>query len=79
MHERKESVERVILREAKRNKGIITASEVALEANISMEDAKKALNILVDKGFAEMRVRQSGVIVYTLPELMDGDSPLEDF
>jgi hypothetical protein len=26
-----------------------------------------------------MRVRQSGVIVYTLPELMDGDSPLEDF
>jgi TM2 domain-containing membrane protein YozV/predicted transcriptional regulator len=75
----KESVERVILRTAKQNKGIITASEVALEANISMEEAKKALDILVNKGFAEIRVRQSGTIVYTLPELMDSDSPLEDF
>jgi predicted transcriptional regulator len=79
VHERKESVERVILRIAKRNKGIVTASEAALEANIPIADAKKALDILVDKGFAEIRVRQSGVIVYTLPELMDGDSPLEDF
>jgi DNA-binding GntR family transcriptional regulator len=52
---------------------------VALEANISMEDAKKALDILVNKGFAEIRVRRSGTIVYTLPELMDSDSPLEDF
>jgi hypothetical protein len=79
VHEHKESVERVILRTAKHNKGIVTASEVALEANISMEDAKKALDILVNKGFAEIRVRKSGTIVYTLPELMDSDSPLEDF
>jgi type IV secretory pathway ATPase VirB11/archaellum biosynthesis ATPase len=79
VYEHKETVERVILRTAKHNKGIITASEVALEANIPMEDAKKALDILVNKGFAEIRVRKSGTIVYTLPELMDSDSPLEDF
>ncbi|MDR1352819.1 MAG: TM2 domain-containing protein [Treponema sp.] len=79
VRERKETVERVILRAAKQNKGIVTASEVALEANISMEDAKKALDTLVTKGFAEIRVRKSGTIVYTLPELMDSDSPLEDF
>jgi predicted transcriptional regulator len=79
VHEHKESVERVILRTAKHNKGIVTASEIALEANISMEDAKKALDTLVNKGFAEIRVRKSGTIVYTLPELMDSDSPLEDF
>ncbi|MDR2246237.1 MAG: TM2 domain-containing protein [Treponema sp.] len=79
VHEHKETVERVILRTAKQNKGIVTASEVALEANIPMEDAKKALDILVNKGFAEIRVRKSGTIVYTLPELMDSDSPLEDF
>ncbi|MDR2020984.1 MAG: NINE protein [Treponema sp.] len=75
----KETVERIILKLAKQNKGIITPSEVALEAHVSMEEAKKALEILVSKGFAEIRVRKSGTLVYTLPELMDSDSPLEDF
>jgi predicted transcriptional regulator len=75
----KESVERVILKMAKENKGILTASEVALGANISIDEAKKVLDALVSKGFAEIRVRKSGTLVYTLPELMDTDSPLEGF
>jgi predicted transcriptional regulator/TM2 domain-containing membrane protein YozV len=75
----KETVERTILRLAKQNKGIITASELALEANVSMDEAKKVLDTLVNKGFAELRVRKTGTLVYTLPELMDSDSPLEDF
>jgi predicted transcriptional regulator len=78
VHE-KENTERVILRLAKQNRGILTPTEVALEANISIEEAKKDLEALVSKGFAEIRVRKSGTIVYTLPEMMDGDSPLEDF
>jgi TM2 domain-containing membrane protein YozV len=75
----KENVEHVILKLAKQNKGILTASEVALGANISLEAAKKDLDALVSKGFAELRVRKTGTLVYTLPELMDSDSPLEDF
>jgi predicted transcriptional regulator len=75
----KESVERIILRVAKQNKGIITASELALEANITIDEAKKNLDTLVSRGFAELRVRTSGTLVYTLPELMDSDSPLEEF
>jgi TM2 domain-containing membrane protein YozV/predicted transcriptional regulator len=75
----KETVERTILRLAKENKGIITPSEVALAANISIDQARKDLDALVSKGIAELRVRKSGVLVYTLPELMDGDDPLEDF
>lgn len=78
-HREKESVERVILKLAKENRGILTASEVALTANISIEQAKKDLDALVSKGFAELRVRKTGTLVYTLPELMDSDSPLEDF
>jgi predicted transcriptional regulator len=78
VHE-KESVERMILKLAKQNKGILTSAEVALGANISIEEAKNHLETLVSKGFAEIRVRRSGTIVYTLPELMDSDSPLEDF
>ncbi len=76
---RKESLERTILRVAKKNGGMATASEVALEADISIEDAKSALDKLTTKGFAELRVRKSGTLVYTFPEFMDTDSPLEDF
>lgn len=75
----KETVERTILRIAKENKGILTASEVALSANIPIEEAKRDLDALVSKGFAELRVRKSGTLVYTIPDLMDRDEPLEDF
>jgi TM2 domain-containing membrane protein YozV/predicted transcriptional regulator len=74
----KESVERIILQLAKKNNGVLTASEVALAANIPIEDAKKDLDALVNKGFAELRVRRSGTLVYTIPDLMDSDGPLED-
>jgi TM2 domain-containing membrane protein YozV len=76
VHE-KPNVERTILKVAKGNKGIITASEVALSADISMEEAKKDLDALVNKGFAELRVRKTGALVYTIPDLMDSDEPLE--
>jgi len=74
-----ESLERTILRIAKENKGIITVSEVALAAHISIDEAKKDLDALVSKGIAELRVRKSGTMVYTIPEIMDRDEPLEDF
>jgi hypothetical protein len=75
----KDSLERCILRQAKENKGILTVSEVALAADVSLEDAKKALDTLARRGFAELRVRKSGTLVYTLPEFMGKDEALEDF
>jgi TM2 domain-containing membrane protein YozV len=75
----KESIERIILKQAKVNRGVLTASEVALAANVPIEEAKKALDTLVSKGFAELRVRRSGTLVYTMPEMMGSDDPLEDF
>jgi TM2 domain-containing membrane protein YozV len=74
----KENVERVILKVAKQNKGILTASDLALAANVSIEEARRELDILVSKGFAELRVRQSGTLVYAIPDLMDNDEPLVD-
>lgn len=58
-----------------------TPSEVALEANTSLEDAKKRLEQLVSKGFSEMRVTKSGNIVYVFPDFADEsiDQKLEDF
>jgi hypothetical protein len=74
----KEPVERVILKLAKANKGILTASELALSADISIEESKKVLDTMVSKGYAELRVRQSGTLVYAIPDLMDSDEPLVD-
>lgn len=78
---RKESIERVILRTAKKNRGRATASEVALEGDVTIEEAKRDLEKLVSKGYAEMRVTKTGTIVYLFPELAgDGvDADLEDF
>jgi len=72
----KDSIEQVILKIAKANKGIITASDVALASNQSIEEAKKALDAMVSKGHAELRVRQSGALVYAIPDLMDSNEPL---
>jgi len=74
----KEPVERVILKTAKANKGIITASELSLSAQIPIEEAKASLDAMVNKGYAELRVRQSGALVYAIPDLMDSDEPLVD-
>ena len=75
----KEHPERVILKLAKENKGILTVSEVALGAEIPIEEAKKHLETLVSKGFAELRVRKSGSLVYVITDMADKDEPLEDF
>ena len=75
----KEPPERAILKLAKENKGFLTVSEVALGADVSIEEAKKLLDALAIKGFAELRVRKSGSLVYVIPDLADKDEPLEDF
>jgi TM2 domain-containing membrane protein YozV len=67
----KESVEHAILRVARHNKGPVSASEVALETGSSIEEAKTQLDKLVDKGFAELRVRANGQIVYVIPDFLD--------
>lgn len=77
----RESVEHVILRVAKKNKGIATPPEVALEGRISADEAKKYLDTLADKGYAELRVHKNGRLVYVFPDFLDTEAErdLEDF
>jgi hypothetical protein len=70
---KKESLEKVILRTARKNKGMVTPAEVALEGDIPIEEARQALEKLVAGGYAEMRIRKSGVIAYVIPEFVEGD------
>jgi len=71
------SSELMILRLAKENKGILTVSDVALGAGISMTEAKKHLDDMVARGFAELRTRKNGSQAYIIPDMLDG--PLEGF
>ena len=68
-----ESIEKHILRSAKSNRGYTTPSEVALQSDVSVEEAKNALDYLVSKGFAEMKISKSGSIVYFFPDILDAD------
>lgn len=69
--EKKESVEKSILKVARKNKGIVTPGEIALESDVSMDQAKELLEKLVSKGYAEMKIKQTGVIVYCFPEFLE--------
>jgi hypothetical protein len=74
----KESLEKVILRTAKKNGGVATPGEVALEGDIPIEEAKKALERLVSGGFADIRVRKSGAIVYVFTEFLQDETQFEE-
>jgi len=72
-----DSAELMILRLAKENKGVLTVSDVALGAGISMTEAKKHLDDMVARGFAELRTHKNGSQVYIIPDMLNG--PLEGF
>jgi TM2 domain-containing membrane protein YozV len=63
-----ESIERTILRTARRNGGTVTPGEIAIEGDWTIEQAQKALEKLAAAGHAEMRIRESGVIDYHFAE-----------
>lgn len=64
------SVEQRILRLAQRNGGSVTPAQLALDANISADTAKVHLESMVDRGYADLRVRKTGVIAYVFPEFL---------
>jgi len=64
----RESIERTILRTARKNRGTVTPAEVALEGDWTIEQAEKALEKLAAGGHADMRIRDSGVIEYHFAE-----------
>ncbi|WP_028974111.1 TM2 domain-containing protein [Spirochaeta cellobiosiphila] len=68
--ESKDTLERKVLKLAKKNNGVVSPSELALSSDISIEKAQAQLDKLVSKGFAEIKVRKSGSLVYFFPDFM---------
>jgi TM2 domain-containing membrane protein YozV len=71
---RRESVEYLALALGKKNAGIVTVSELALEAEISPDQAKAELESLVTRGHAEVAVRRDGAIVYLFRDFLSSES-----
>ncbi|MBN1409806.1 MAG: hypothetical protein JW969_03110 [Spirochaetales bacterium] len=72
------SNEKVILTVAKGNHGIVTPTLVALHSDISIDQADKLLQDMAKKGYAEMKVRDSGKIVYEFSDFLP-EKTNEDF
>lgn len=49
---------------ARSHSGQITITEIVMELSISAEEAKKIMDRLVVKGFCELRIAESGTMVY---------------
>ena len=77
-YRKSETPEKTILRLARRNSGSVTPGEVAIEGDVTVEQARKELDKLANSGMAEIRVRESGVIVYYFPEFSGEKSNFVD-
>lgn len=65
-----ESPEHLALRLAKANGGWVTPAQMALEGRLGADRAKAELEGLCSRGFAELRVRRDGLLVYVFPEFL---------
>jgi hypothetical protein len=64
------SLERQILSVAKTENGRVTPAVIALNSNVTLEEAEKTLEDMVKRGYASMEVRDSGTVEYVFPEFM---------
>jgi hypothetical protein len=67
--------QKTVLRIAKENKGIVTPAMVAMNSELSIEQADELLQDITKKGFADMRVRDSGKIEYEFLEFLHESDP----
>lgn len=68
-----QKLEAYILHRAAEEGGIVSPISIARAGEYGLEEAKEALDRLVESGYAEFRmVKKTGVTVYVIAELLDG-------
>ena len=67
-----QSLQSEIMVLALNNRGILTVTDVVIETGLSIKQAEEALNSMVDGYRVRMEARDSGIIVYEFPELING-------
>ena len=74
---RSESRERVVLRLAKAESGRLTPAIVAVNSELTLDDAEAQLREFVDKGYTELNVTEEGRLEYVFPEFLPREPRLE--
>ena len=67
---KEEGIERAILTAAREANGRVTPAIIALNTNITLENAEKALEGMVKRGYASMDVRDNGTVEYVFTEFL---------
>jgi len=67
--ERRDSREKTVLQIAKSRRGVVTPALVVLESDLQLEEAEQVLQGLAARGYAEMRIKDNGMIDYRFPDL----------
>jgi hypothetical protein len=70
---RKMPIQDQIIKLAYRKGGLLTVTDVVAETGLSFKKAEKALNEMVDFSRVNMRVSDSGIIVYEFVEIFHKD------
>jgi len=71
---RRVSIQDHIIQLAFRKSGLLTVTDVVAETGLSFKKAEKALNGMVDFARVNMRVSESGFVVYEFVEILHKDS-----
>ncbi len=61
--------EKQVLKLAQAKEGVLTVTEVVLGTSLTLEEAEAILTSFSAKGYADMRVSDSGAIVYVFPAI----------
>ena len=62
--------EKAILQAARDRQGKVTPALIALDSNLSIEEAEKALRYMASRGYASMEVTESGSIEYIFTDFL---------
>lgn len=65
-----EQRQREVLTIARRYNGLVTQSDVTLESELSLDEAKSYLEYFVQTGIAKLRIADNGAYVYEFLELL---------
>ena len=64
------NLDMAVLSAARKNDGIVSPVDVAMEAECKLDRARKQLDQMVDKGHVELHATKSGSMVYVIPSLL---------
>lgn len=68
-HEQYRMLEKQVIRLAQKHNGRLTIPEIAVDTTMSTQEAEKFMEDMASKGYVDMQVSDSGVIVYEFYEI----------